>query len=270
MEPDVIDKLILLNQRFYQTFADQFSSTRGQLQPGVKLILQDLAPDINILDLGCGNGEFILSIIKNHHKGIYVGIDSSLELLKIAAAKVHQGDQSNQRKYKELISSKQKMITITSEKLKIFLINADITDENWLRYVPQKSFDHIVAFAVLHHIPGNCIRKQIFSNVYRMLAPHGQFILSVWQFLNSSRLKKRIQPWETIELSKSDVDSGDYILDWRHGGYALRYVHQFDPRELEILANKCGFCVKRTFYSDGEMGNLGLYQIWEPILDDYT
>ena len=130
MEPDVIDKLILLNQRFYQTFADQFSSTRGQLQPGVKLILQDLAPDINILDLGCGNGEFILSIIKNHHKGIYVGIDSSLELLKIAAAKVHQGDQSNQQKYKELISSKQKMITITSEKLKIFLINADITDEN--------------------------------------------------------------------------------------------------------------------------------------------
>jgi SAM-dependent methyltransferase len=270
VKPYVIDKLINLNQRFYQTFADQFSSTRGQLQPGVKRISQDLAPDINILDLGCGNGEFILSIMKNHHKGIYVGIDSSLELLKIAASKVHQGDQSTHQKYKDLISSKDKMVTITFEKLKIFLINADITNENWSRSFPQKSFDLIVAFAVLHHIPGNRIRKQILSNVSKMLAPHGQFILSVWQFLNSSRLKKRIQPWEKIELSKSDVDSGDYILDWRHGGYALRYVHQFDPRELEILANKCGFYVKRTFFSDGEGGNLGLYQIWEPILDDYT
>jgi len=61
------------------------------------------------------------------------------------------------------------------------------------------------------------------------------------------------------------VDAGDYLLDWRSGGEGLRYVHHFGEAELRELAATTGFQVKEVFYSDGETGNLGLYQVWEAI-----
>ncbi len=63
------------------------------------------------------------------------------------------------------------------------------------------------------------------------------------------------------------MDPGDYLLDWRRGGEGLRYVHHFSPEELAELAAETGFRVLETFWSDGEGGNLGLYQVWEPRKD---
>jgi hypothetical protein len=88
-------------------------------------------------------------------------------------------------------------------------------------------------------------------------------MLSAWQFLSSSRLKSRIQPWETIGLSASDVDPGDYLLDWKRDGHGFRYAHQFTPHELADLAENCGFRVVDSFLSDGNGGKLGLYQLWQ-------
>jgi len=62
------------------------------------------------------------------------------------------------------------------------------------------------------------------------------------------------------------VDAGDYLLDWRNGDVGLRYVHHFDEEELSKLAKATGFKVIDTFYLDGETGNLGLYQVWQPII----
>jgi hypothetical protein len=95
------------------------------------------------------------------------------------------------------------------------------------------------------------------------LASNGKFILSNWQFLNSAKLWARIQPWERIGLTSADVDAGDYLLDWRRGGEGLRYVHQFKEEELAGLAHESGFEIVASFYSDGEGGKLGLYQVWE-------
>jgi hypothetical protein len=66
-------------------------------------------------------------------------------------------------------------------------------------------------------------------------------------------------------MSASEVDAGDYLLDWRSGGKGLRYVHQFDEKELGALAKESSFRIMDTFHSDGESGNLGLYQIWKPV-----
>jgi hypothetical protein len=62
-----------------------------------------------------------------------------------------------------------------------------------------------------------------------------------------------------------EVDPNDYLLDWRSGGEGLRYVHHFDEKELEELAAASNFQVSDTFYSDGEGGKLGLYQVWKPV-----
>ena len=61
------------------------------------------------------------------------------------------------------------------------------------------------------------------------------------------------------------VEAHDYLLDWRSGGKGLRYVHHFEERELAELAKASGFRIMDTFYSDGEKGNLGLYQVWKPV-----
>jgi hypothetical protein len=78
-------------------------------------------------------------------------------------------------------------------------------------------------------------------------------------------LKSRIQSWDSIGLNSEEVEDGDYLIDWRAGGQGLRYVHIFDVPELNILAGETGFEIIESFHSDGEGGNLGLYQIWKRL-----
>ena len=92
----------------------------------------------------------------------------------------------------------------------------------------------------------------------------GLFIHSNWQFLNSEKLRARIQDWSKADLSASDVDSNDYLLDWRSGGEACDTSITL-MNELEELAMSSNFRVVDTFYSDGEGGRLGLYQVWKPV-----
>jgi hypothetical protein len=116
---------------------------------------------------------------------------------------------------------------------------------------------------VLHHLPGKDLRLQVLRKAHELLASDGRLIHSEWQFLNSPRLRARLQPWEKIGLADDEVEPGDYLMDWRHGGYGLRYVHHFSIPELADLAAETGFSVKETFLSDGAGGQLGLYQVWE-------
>jgi len=118
---------------------------------------------------------------------------------------------------------------------------------------------------VLHHLPGASLRSQVLRQARRLTLPSGELIHSEWTFLNSSRLRGRIQPWEVAGLSAADVDPGDYLLDWRGGGYGLRYVHHFSGPELDELAVHSGYRVRTSFLSDGEGGKLSLYQAWTAV-----
>jgi hypothetical protein len=115
----------------------------------------------------------------------------------------------------------------------------------------------------MHHIPGLMLRINFLKEVHKLLHSNGFFYFSVWQFLNSSRLRKRIVSWKEVGLENNLVDSMDYLLDWKHQGYGFRYVHYFNREELESLAARTGFSIINNYKSDGEGGNLGLYQIWE-------
>ncbi len=120
----------------------------------------------------------------------------------------------------------------------------------------------VTMFATLHHIPSTEIRLDILRTVRKLLKPDGKFILSNWQFLNSEKLKSRIQPWDKVGINEVDLDEGDYLLDWRSGGEGLRYAHHFTAEELLGLAEQVEMRVIDSFLSDGEGGNLGLYQVW--------
>jgi len=239
MTPEIAAQLVALNQRFYTGFGPSFSATRGRIQPGVRRILSQLNGTESILDLGCGNGELARALAGRRHQGSYLGLDFSLPLLKDA-------------------ERQPKGFTVNFQQ-------ADLTTSTWSFNLPLSTFDLLFAFAVLHHIPSHSLRLGILQKVRSLLAPGGRFIHSEWQFMNSEKLKARIQPWERIQLSAADVDPGDALLDWRSDGYGLRYVHHFSEQELAGLAAESGFRVVESFLSDGTGGRLGLYQVWEGI-----
>jgi SAM-dependent methyltransferase len=239
MNADSAARLIEINRDFYTRFGDSFSATRRRLQPGVRRVLEMLKGDESILDLGCGNGELARELAKRDHRGAYLGVDFSLPLLREAEAQPKG------------FSAKFLEVDLTKRSA---LIDQLSVSGGW---------SLITAFAVLHHIPSTKIRIEILRTVHDLLNDEAKFILSNWQFLNSEKLTARIQPWDVANIKASDVDEGDYLLDWRSAGQGLRYVHHFSESELSTLAHESGFKISKTFYSDGEAGNLGLYQIWE-------
>lgn len=242
-------RLIEINREFYTRFGDSFSATRHRVQPGVRQILETLQGDESILDLGCGNGELARELAKRGHRGPYLGVDFSLPLLRDAE--------------------------VTPQSFSATFMEVDLTQvsvfSNQLSVVSKQLLNTghwslITAFAVLHHIPSTVLRSDILGTVRNLLAEDGKFILSNWQFLNSEKLKARIQPWEKVGIQPSELDAGDYLLDWRSGGEGLRYVHHFSEQELSMLAQQTGFEISETFYADGETGDLGLYQVWQARL----
>jgi 2-polyprenyl-3-methyl-5-hydroxy-6-metoxy-1,4-benzoquinol methylase len=228
--------LVDLNRQFYQTFAHQFADTRQRIQPGVRRVLQTLPLDADVLDLGCGNGALARELSALGFTGAYLGLDFSRGLLSVAS----QGLPEN-----------------------FTFSQADFSSPGWDQAIRPLIFDRLLLFAVLHHLPGQAIRRGLLAGVRSRMSAGSLMIHSEWQFLHSPRLRTRIQPWEAIGLAARDVDEGDYLLDWRHGGKGLRYAHHFSETELAALAEDSGFQVLETFYSDGEGGKLGLYQVWE-------
>jgi tRNA (uracil-5-)-methyltransferase TRM9 len=242
MKKKTVARLLALNKQFYQTFGHEFSSTRLRLQPGVLRMLDSLAGNESILDLGCGNGEIARELMRRGHRGRYTGVDLSPTLLEVAR---HGWEDAPAT-----------------------FLCADLASADWDKEIVASQlqpFDMVTAFATLHHIPGQEMRIILLDKVHALLKTGGRFVHSEWQFMNSEKLKKRIQPWREAGIASEDVDDGDALLDWRSGGRGLRYVHHFNEAELQVLAGASHFRVGVTFYSDGADGRLGLYQVWEPI-----
>jgi 2-polyprenyl-3-methyl-5-hydroxy-6-metoxy-1,4-benzoquinol methylase len=235
MNPTTAERLLAINREFYDRFGNQFSATRQRLQPGVKRILDSIREDESVLDLGCGNGNFLRELARRGHNAPLLGMDFSLPLLRDAESSLGA-----------------KFLAMDLSKVSVISHQSRITDD----------WSLITSFATFHHIPSPEMRLDILKTVRKLLKDDGRFILSNWQFLNSAKLRARIQPWERVGLTAGDVDEGDYLLDWRSGGEGLRYARQFSAEELSALAEQAGMRVVDSFLSDGEGGNLGLYQVW--------
>lgn len=190
-----------------------------------------------MLDVGCGHGLAASHLARMGHRGRYVGIDSSLPLIEMARRHVDAP-------------------WATFE-------FADLAEPGWCAPEDGTPFDWVLAFAVLHHLPGADLRRRIVAELRSLLRPGGRAAVSVWEFGASPRLRRHVVAWEEVGLAASDVEPGDALLDWRHDGYGVRYVHQFSPPELADLARGVGFSIETEFRSDGQGGQLGMYQVWK-------
>jgi len=235
---DIVHRLVELNRAFYQTFAAPFAATRAHVQPGARTLLGRVGPQSSVVDFGCGDGNAARWLGKHGHLGRYLGLDLSPALLSIARAAE---------------------LPFAAE-----FQASDFLAGGWNRALPEESYTFALAFAVLHHIPGEEGRAAFLAACRRLLVPGSMLFLSNWQFFRSKKLRGRIVPWAEIGLMESDVDPGDFLLDWRQGGRGLRYVHIVDTEERLRLAALAGFTETECFESDGEGGKLADYAVWNP------
>lgn len=241
MDASIQAKLLKINQVFYDQFSDSFSATRHQVQPGARRVSQLIPPAASVLDLGCGNGTLARQLAARGFLGNYLGVDLSEGLLE-EAMHLLENPQSGTYAFQR----------------------TDLVNPGWPAHIPNKPYDWLVAFAVLHHLPGENLRLKTVSAFRELTSPSGWVVVSVWQWHNSPRLRDRVLPWSTVGLDPGDVDEGDVLLDWRAGASpGLRYVHTFSENSLTTLADQAGFKIYDSFFSDGKTGNLALYQVWQ-------
>ena len=250
MERIIQEKLLAINRTFYEQFAASFSGTRFGAQPGWDRIIHYFPRRGAVLDLGCGNGRLALFLEQRWEQlddpdppsaaprpAIrYVGLEGSEGLIAIAREK-----------------------TAALPHVSTEFFQTDLSTGAWHR--ASRSFDVVTALAVLHHIPGFGARKRFVQAAGQCLKPGGALILSNWRFAQNPRMRRKMLPWSAAGLSETDVEPGDYLLDWKKDGAGMRYAHQLDEAEVEALAAAAGLVVVEQFAADGREGDLSLYSV---------
>lgn len=238
MDESIQAQLLRINREFYTRFADAFAGTRTGAQPGWERIIPYLPPRCQVLDLGCGNGRLARFLDERLVDVVYTGIDGSPALVALA-----------------------EQATASLAHVQATFATADLTAAGWERALGTAQHDAVTVLAVLHHIPGSTARRAFLITAAGFLREGGVLILSNWRFLYNDRMRRKIVPWETIGLSHDDVDPNDFLLDWRRDGAGWRYVHQFEPDEVNVLAKVTGLRLVEQYEADGREGNLSLYSV---------
>ena len=152
----------------------------------------------DVLEVGCGNG-YAATLITARGVSSYTGLDIMPEQLAIA----------RNRKL---------------PKASFVLGSADD-----LRPFPDKSFDAILDFCILHHVEG---WRRFFDESRRVLKPGGSIYAA--------------------DLSRTCIHMVDALLHWGHAEEAL-----FSLEEFEKEANKRGFA---TVHKANDLGLEGYFR----------
>lgn len=231
MQDETVQKLLGLNQKFYDGLAVPFAESRAHPQPGFFRILEELPePCAYFLDVACGEGRLGRFLMARNRIRWYTGVDFSAELLLKAQA-ITMGD-FHQR---------------------------DISRAGSLYGLG--SYDGVACLAAMQHIPGQEARINLLTEMKLVLQPEGRIIISNWQFLDSERQRRKIVSWDKIDISQSEVGPKDYLLTWQRDGFGLRYVSLIDEEETAVLAEAAGLKIINQFRADGKEGNLSLYTV---------
>jgi len=243
MDKKTVKQLNWVNKEFYLKTQEYFNRTRQFYWEGWEKLLPYLqGRSLKVLDVGCGNGRFGKFLKERLMKAKieYVGMDNNEYLLK------------------------QAKLNIPDRKL----IKQDVL-KKWK--LGKKKFDVIVIIALLHHIPGFENRVKLLKRAKKYLKKDGLIILALWRFSKSRRLREKIIPWQKFkkiinqDINLKQLESGDYILDWKKGPTAYRYNHVVDKQELKKLLKQTGLKVIESFIADGKDGRGNKYVILKPV-----
>lgn len=228
MDAETIARLNALNRAFYQITAADFDQTRTAPWPGWQTLLPLLSTPLSVLDVACGNGRFGVFLFERLGTNVtYYGVDSNPELLSFAETALSGH------------AARLELRDVLSEPL------------------PSGTYDLVVLFGMLHHIPGHENRREFMRALATRVAPGGLLVFTAWRFYEYERFRQRIVPFPP----EWRVEPGDYLLDWRRGTRALRYCHYVDDQEHAALIQVTGLREVLTYRADGHSGDVNRYSV---------
>jgi SAM-dependent methyltransferase len=243
--------LARIDREFYRHHADEFDRTRGAPWSGWQPVAewarrQTATSPLSILDLGCGNGRFGAFLADRMTAPFeQLGVDASLPLL------------SRARRAAKGAGRRARWLAL------------DLWAGAGLDAVNRR-FDLIVAFGLLHHVPGRVRRAQLMVQAASLLAPGGRLAVSCWQFAADPRFARRLcDPRRYVRERGEPVDGiepDDHLLRWGaldQPDGPLRYCHHTSDREADELAASTGVPLVERYHADGRTGQLNLYRVFE-------
>jgi len=151
-----------------------------------------------ILDLGCGSGRNFAKI-----DGVIYGVDFSEKMLKYA------------REYAD------------ENSINVKLIKAPAYDLPF----QDNFFDSAIFIASLHCIETAEKRKKALKELFRVLKPDSEAIISVWDY----------------NQEKFNGEEKESFISWTHEGKKyLRHYYLYDKKEIIDLLNSVGFKIIKT------------------------
>jgi tRNA (uracil-5-)-methyltransferase TRM9 len=182
----------------YDQIASHFSSTRYKPWPIVESFLQSLTPGSVGLDVGCGNGKYLIV----NHDVFIIGSDRSSNLVKIAVQ--HQPH------------------------------SALVADTLALPHQAGR-FDFAISIAVVHHLSTPARRREAINAILECLKNGGKALIYVWALeqKNSRRgwdeghEQDVMVPWVMKTGKKNSHEDGSTEKVFQ------RYYHLYRSGELE-------------------------------------
>ena len=243
MNGETVGALNRITRRFYDDSALGFAVTHQAPQPGWERVLNTLAirdaPELSVLDIGCGNGR-LARFIQHHARRPfrYLGVDASPALVNVARA--------------ETAGVAGATCTVL-----------DFVEHPLETLIQDRTFTLIVAFGVLHHIPGHRRRRAFLEQLCCRVAPGGALACSIWRAQCPEQAGQEALSWEEynrgarepVELAQ--LERGDNLVARR--GSVARYCHFVDDAETARLFDGLPLAPLETFTADGRTGTSNSY-----------
>lgn len=213
MDNQTANKILEKVKSDYQTIAKDFSDSRNYLWEELKGFEKYTNNDMEILDLGCGNGR-LYEIFKG--KNIkYTGIDNCARFIKFA-----------QEKYPT--------------------VNFQIGNALDLKFENNK-FDIVFAIALLHQIPSKELRLKVLKNINCALKNNGLLIMTNWDLWQPNYFKYVLLNNIKKLFNLSKLDHNDALIPWQKSGIN-RYYHAFTKSSLANLLSQTNFKILEHYY----------------------
>ena len=137
--------------------------------------------------------------------------------------------------------------------------------ESCLAELLGDSYNMVVSFGFLHHVPSYELRLRLIRNMAECLCPESILAISFWRFMDDARLRRKAlsTTQEALPVFELDLEHGDYLLDWNLQTGRYRYCHHFEEEEIASLVDAVSdLCeLVEQFEADGKSGHLNTYVI---------
>lgn len=230
-------KILQETEQGYDRMVEKFSQTRQHFWRELEFINEYAASGSRILDYGCGNGR-LLELFSGKTVD-YTGLDISGKMVNMAKS-THSDPMSKFRK---------------------------ITSFDSLTF-PGNFFNSVYSIAVFHHLPSRALRQKVAKELYRVTAPGGFIIITVWNLWPASTrgdysstrggqkkyFKNILINWVNRVTFKSRLDWNDCWIDFKdnQGNIFNRYHHAFRKKELRNLFIDAGFREEKSEIINGK------------------